>query len=350
MRPEGDRGGAGVKLNLGPWASYEATGPFAYANEPSFAGISGGRTSAMMAALLDPRVILCFENTGREDEKSLEFLLRLADALKRPITWLEWRPPVRRGAPPKEFQFAIVDDRTCQRRSGALFEGLLDALAAYRATKGEGPIVPHPTLRICTAYLKHRVQQAYRRALGVADSIPHVEYVGLRADEPGRVSRLRVRETQARTYGCPLSEALITKGDVGRFWRQQPFDLEIEHDRNGNCGACFLKDHADQSRVLGEPETDAAWWIAIQKKYPGFGGRNHPGYAQLLLERPVRLAIAEALTAGTDPMLIDGSRLGARRFKQVVTNEKRYAAGEAEAFSCACESSLGIGEEDEDAA
>lgn len=337
-----------MKLRLGKWADHQGQGQFAYPNEPAFAGISGGRTSAMMAALLDPQVNLCFENTGREAEATLQFLLRLEDAIERKITWLEWRPPPRRGDRPNKFGFEVVDYQTATKQSGVLFDALQQALADYRQTKGLGPIVPHPTMRICTGYLKHKTQTAYMRSIGVADSDPHTQYVGLRVDEPERIARLIDKETQARSYKCPLAAVGITKQDVNEFWASQPFDLGIPHDRWGNCTVCFLKDHADQSRMLGEEEADSAWWIDIQRRYPGFGGNSHPGYAQLLKERPVRLAIEKALIEGRDPMTCDDGTLDKRRFKLVVTNEKRYFANDRVAFSCACESSYGIGEDDED--
>lgn len=333
-----------MKLDLSGYEHLVAAGPFAHAGVPSFAGISGGRTSAMMAALLDPKVILCFENTGREHEATLQFLLRLEEALGRRIFWLEWRPPPRRGDPPKMFGFEVVTYETAHKRSGALFEGLLEALADYRATKGKPPIVPHQGLRICTAYLKHRVQRAFMRACGVDIDDPQEQILGLRADEPARVARLTELETRARSYRAPLSAAGIAKLDVHRLWSRQPFDLEIEHDRQGNCGACFLKDDADRSRVLGEEWCDADWWIDLQRRYPDFGGNDKHSYAQLLHERPTRLAIEAALKAGVEPR--DDERLNPRRFKLVVRNERRYLAGETAAFSCACEASLGIGEDE----
>jgi hypothetical protein len=331
-------------MNFTGFEHFIANGPFnPPVGIPAFAGISGGRTSGVMAALLDERVHLCFENTGREHSKTLEFLRRLEDAIKRPITWLEWRPPARKGAPPREFGFEVVTYETAVKSSGALFDGLLQALAEHRATKDMGPIVPWPRSRICTAYLKHRTQQKYMESIGVGNDTDHEEYVGLRADEPGRVFRLKSRETQARSYCTPLADANITKGMVNTFWKQQAFDLEIEHDRQGNCGACFLKDHGDISRVLGEDETDAAWWIDLEQRYPGFGGQNFPGYAQLYKERPVRLAIEAALKAGTVP--VDDGTLTPKRFKLVVRNEKRYADGERAAFSCACEGSIELADE-----
>ena len=363
-------------LDLRGYEHLVASGPFAHGGVPSFAGISGGRTSAMMATLLDPKVVLCFENTGREHDATLEFLLRLQDALKRRIFWLEWRPPERKGAPPKEFRFAIVDEKTCVRHDpldssagGVLFEGLLQALADYRETKGLPPVTPFAGLRLCTAYFKHRTQRAFMRALGVDIDDDQVQYIGVRADEPERVARLKALETRARTYIAPLSPAEITKPKVNQFWSRQPFDLEIDHDRQGNCGACFLKDDADRSRVLGEAWTDADWWIDLQRRYPDFGGRDKASYAQLFTERPTRLAVEAVLKSGVEPVLIgdevaaakarkaglpilempDGG-LGERRFKLVVRSERRYLAGERAAFSCACESSLGIGEDEEDEA
>jgi hypothetical protein len=157
---------------------------------------------------------------------------------------------------------------------------------------------------------------------------------------------LKERETAARSYCTPLADAEITKAAVNSFWKRQPFDLEIEHDRQGNCRACFLKDHADVSRVLGEEETDAQDWIDLANEFPGFGGKNFPGYGQLLKERPVRLAIEAALREGRDPLTVDRGPLTPRRFKLVVVNEKRYAAGEREAFSCACESSIALADDD----
>lgn len=50
---------------------------------PTFAGISGGRTSAVVAACSDPFVRLLFENTGREDEKTYVFIRELDWAVRQ---------------------------------------------------------------------------------------------------------------------------------------------------------------------------------------------------------------------------------------------------------------------------
>lgn len=47
----------------------------------------------MMAALLPETTRLCFENTGREHPRTLDFIEQLNESLGRRIVWLEWRPP-----------------------------------------------------------------------------------------------------------------------------------------------------------------------------------------------------------------------------------------------------------------
>jgi hypothetical protein len=55
--------------------------------------------------------------------------------------WLELRPPPKKGDPPRDFQFAVVDYKSADR-SGGPFHTLLDSLATYRASKGLGPLAP----------------------------------------------------------------------------------------------------------------------------------------------------------------------------------------------------------------
>lgn len=334
-RPEG-----APALDLSRWSHLYARGPFAL-SAPSFAGISGGRTSAMMALLLPSDAVLTFQNTGREHPRTLDFLNELDRALSGRIVWLELRKPRRKGAPPREMEFARVTYETADR-SGRPFAELLESLAEYRETKGLGPVAPWARQRLCTAYMKQRVQEHYVDSLGVED---WDSFIGLRADEPERVHRIKAVETTTRRYRAPLHGAAITKADVMEFWSRQPFDLQIE-DHQGNCTGCFLKDQGDLSRVLGEPETDAEWWFAMEDRYADFGGRSFEGYRQLAAERETRLAIEAALRSGEAPT--NNGPLDARRFRLVTLQEKRRLAGNAPAFSCSCEGSIALaGREDE---
>ena len=99
-------------MKLGSWRVKTVRDRFKAGNVPAFSGISGGRTSGMMAALHDAKVVLTFQNTGREHPKTYEFLDRLDHALGRRLVLLEFRPPKVRGARPREFEFEVVTHKT----------------------------------------------------------------------------------------------------------------------------------------------------------------------------------------------------------------------------------------------
>lgn len=324
-----------MTLKLGQWA--KAREAFRAKGVPMVAGISGGRTSGMMAALLDDSAVMTFENTGREGEGTYVFLERLSEALGREIIWLEYRPP-KKGDRPCNATFEIVNPRTASR-DGRPFRELLAALADYRATIGKGPVAPWARARLCTAYLKEKTQRKYIDTLGWTK---WTTALGLRADEPDRVGRLR--STRAESKIAPLASVGITKQDVNTFWGWQSFDLELS-DYQGNCTGCFLKDQSDLARALTEPGTDPDWWIKMENMYPQFGGRNFPGYKTLLLESPHRVAIESAIRNGDEPV---NTGLDPRRFKLVVIQERKRIAGEIPTFSCACEGSGEIAAMDED--
>lgn len=330
-----------MKLDLGRWAHLAGKPPFCPGSVPAFAQVSFGSTSAMMAALLDPSIPLLFENTGKEDFRTLEFGARLQDALGRKITWLEWRPPPVKGDEPKRFGFAEVTFETASR-DGTPFLGFMRAMRDYRETKGKPPVTPWARSRICTAHLKHRVKDHFIEAMGIDT---YDTFVGLRADEPSRVHGMREAETAKKGFRMPLADAGITKPDVDEFWGQQSFKLELE-PYEGNCTACFLKDQTDLARALGNEGVDADWWEALQDEFPGFGGRDKPPYAQLRAEREPRLAIEAALRAGAAPA--NDGRLDDRRFRLVVLQEKRRLAGDLPAFSCACEQTVKLADQDDD--
>lgn len=118
----------------------------------SIAGISGGRTSALMALDYVPKdCILCFQNTGKEHSKTYEFLRRLEDDAQRPIVRLEWRAPTR-GERPKFATFEVVEHNRLSRK-GEPFTDLLECLKTYRKkVKNKPPLAPWARQRICTLH------------------------------------------------------------------------------------------------------------------------------------------------------------------------------------------------------
>lgn len=308
--------------------------------KPGIAGISGGETSALLATMCDSTVLLCFQNTGREAAKTYGFLERLSEHLQGKLVCLEYRPPVRKGDQPCESRFEVVPLHRLNK-TGEPFELLMEALNAYRSTKGKGKIAPWARSRLCTTYLKTRTARAYVKSLNWQT---WNEYVGLRADEPNRVARLRSGVPSYIGRFAPLFDFGITKADVRSFWDKQAFKLDLD-PLMGNCTGCFLKDQADLSRALAVPETDANWWIQQETRYPGWGGRDFATYSRLLAESSARQRIEQTLRSGSCPVGDIGIP-NPRRFRLVLIQEQKRLERGAAPFSCGCEGSQTMAELD----
>lgn len=119
----------------------------------------------------------------------------------------------------------------------------------------------------------------------------HVRLLGLRADEPNRVSRVLSRSLFAEgatTAACtiktqppgerpyfPLFDAGLTSEDIVRYWTyRHDFDLDIPEGA-GNCVFCFMKgtrqlatlaESTDERRREDTP-TDVRWWVDFEERY-----------------------------------------------------------------------------------
>ena len=90
--------------------------------EPTCISFSGGRTSAYMLykvleanqMSLPDDAVVCFANTGKEDEATLKFVHDCETHWNVPIVWLEW-------AGYQEPKFKIVNYQTASR-NGEPFE------------------------------------------------------------------------------------------------------------------------------------------------------------------------------------------------------------------------------------
>ena len=93
-------------------------------NEPTVISFSGGRTSAFMLwnvlqsnnGKLPDEAIVCFANTGKEDEATLNFVNNCSINWNVPIVWLEFRDD--------DKKFAVVDFASASR-NGEPFEQLI---------------------------------------------------------------------------------------------------------------------------------------------------------------------------------------------------------------------------------
>jgi 3'-phosphoadenosine 5'-phosphosulfate sulfotransferase (PAPS reductase)/FAD synthetase len=247
-------------------------------DSPTCISFSGGRTSAYMlwrvlqsgGGQLPSDAVVCFANTGKEDEATLRFVKDCAVNWNVPITWLEFRDT-------KE-QFEIVDFDGASR-NGEPFEALIR----------KRNYLPNPVTRFCTSELKIRPIGRYLLSLGMADTKTEAEnmsMIGMRADEQRRAAKIQDKSR------IPLVTAGITKEDVGAFWRSQSFDLGLPNNNgvtmHGNCDLCFLKGGAQVLSLIAEKPERAIWWakmeaLALASKPSGAVFRSdRPSYASML--------------------------------------------------------------------
>ena len=246
-------------------------------DSPTCISFSGGRTSAYMLwrvlqsnGGLPLEAVVCFANTGKEDEKTLKFVRDCSVNWNVPITWLEYA----------EVDYTIVNFETASR-NGEPFEALIR----------KRNYLPNPVTRFCTSELKIRPIGRYLLSLGMADTKTEAEnmsMIGMRADEQRRAAKISDKSR------IPLVTAGITKEHVGKFWREQSFDLELPNNNgvtmHGNCDLCFLKGgHQILSLITEKPER-AVWWaqmealaLALASKPSGAVFRSdRPSYASML--------------------------------------------------------------------
>ena len=119
------------------------------------------------------------------------------------------------------------------------------------------------------------------------DAIDFVSLIGLRADEPRRVTRMLERnnalqDSERLADGeyvyAPLYDFEKTKQDVLTFWAKQSWDLEISPDLNlSNCTYCFMKGERTLREIAAHSENNGqvfqtapesiSWWANFEKRY-----------------------------------------------------------------------------------
>lgn len=241
--------------------------------EPTCISFSGGRTSAYMLWRvlqandgLPADAVVCFANTGKEEEATLRFVRDCGERWQVPIIWIEYR----------DVDYAIVDFDTAAR-NGEPFEALIR----------KRQYLPNPVTRFCTQELKIRPIARLLKELILADTMDEAEnmaWLGIRADEARRASKI------ADKGRIPLVTAGVTLADVQLFWAAQPFALELPTVNGrtlaGNCDLCFLKPANQVRSLIAQKPERAIWWArmeALASKPSGAVFRSdRPSYAAML--------------------------------------------------------------------
>jgi 3'-phosphoadenosine 5'-phosphosulfate sulfotransferase (PAPS reductase)/FAD synthetase len=213
---------------------------------------SGGRTSAVLAKHLKenpdkyPNVIYVFLNTGKEVEKTLQFVNKCDKEWNLGVIYLEALINNEKG---KGTTYKIVDFETASR-NGEPFEAMLKKY-------------PLPTnfASNCTRELKQRPIDAYLR-----DNFKDYELIkviGIRADEAHRKS---IHAEKEKIIYPLCDEIPFNSKMIRMFWDNQSFDLGLK-DYEGNCDLCFKKSLKKRLTIIKENPESAKWWLEMENKY-----------------------------------------------------------------------------------
>jgi hypothetical protein len=246
---------------------------------PAAVAFSGGRTSGYMLwkvlqafdGTLPDGVVVSFQNTGLEHPATYTFVNEVAQRWGVNIVWLEYTYE------DSHIGFRVTDFENASR-AGEPFSALLR----------EKQFLPNPRIRFCTQELKIRTLDRYLAGLP-AFSDGWTAAIGLRADEPRRAMSLK-SDNPLREPTVPLYRDGQTEQDVLRFWREQPFDLDLPLTGNmaGNCVGCFLKSRGKIEHLMREMPEHFEWWLAAEANSPQRKDmkpcfrNDRPSYEQLM--------------------------------------------------------------------
>ena len=233
--------------------------------EPTVISFSGGRTSAYMLWRvlqsnngLPKDAIVCFANTGKEEEATLRFVHDCETRWNVPIVWLEYMV--------KNPKFHVVNFESASR-NGEPFEALIK----------KRKYLPNGVTRFCTTELKVSAIDRYMKSINQPE---YVTMVGIRADEPRRVAKMRNNKDEKIT---PLATAGISEQDVWKFWNEHEFDLDLAKVNGAsNCDLCFLKGGKIVQGLIREKPERALWWARMEKEIGGTFHKDRPSYQRLM--------------------------------------------------------------------
>lgn len=215
--------------------------------------ISGGRTSGYVlwrtlqenGGTLPPGVIPVFANTGKEFPQTLDFVREMGERFGCHIYWVEFDRIVRFPLVTPEADFYCTDYDNASR-DGEPFKRLIR----------QKRYIPNSAHRICSEWLKTRTIRAFMERLGYYD---FTTVLGIRADEPRRIAKIKARIDEGEDILLPLVEAGIGEGTIFGHWRNSPFTVDLPEGIS-NCDNCFLKGVQRVEYNLRKKPESGVWW------------------------------------------------------------------------------------------
>ncbi|MDH1171429.1 phosphoadenosine phosphosulfate reductase family protein [Pantoea agglomerans] len=181
--------------------------------------LSGGRTSAYLAHLMkdrDPETEFIFMDTGAEHPKTYEFIRNIIKHWKLKLTCL-------RVIPNPEMNKPSTYEILSASQIGPDLEPWKRMLRKYGHPYVGGAFC---TDRMKTVPFIKYCDERFGRG-------NYTTWLGMRIDEPKRIT-----PKPGIRYLAEISD--FEKQDVIDWWRDQPFDLEIQ-EHLGNCVFCIKK-------------------------------------------------------------------------------------------------------------
>lgn len=207
---------------------------------------------------LPKEAVVCFANTGKEDEATLNFVKDCQTHWRIPIVWLEYQS--------KDPRFKVVTHETASR-NGEPFAELIK----------KKNYLPNPVARFCTQDLKVLTIDRYMKSIGMDE---YETMMGIRADEKRRVAKLRSNKL------TPLVDVNITQIDVQSFWKSQLFDLNLTFRDGitslGNCDLCFLKGPHQILSLIRDNPSRAIWWAKMEEEIGATFRSDRPPYSAMM--------------------------------------------------------------------
>lgn len=243
---------------------------------------SGGRTSALMLReeieenpSFRDQFVVCFCNTGKEFDETLDFVRDCEREFGVEVIWLEYTrvsatTEIANIYPHKKSRDTVLaqvaNGETTHWFKRVTYETArrnADPITPFDELLGWANVLPNQNSRMCSVQMKLRTMMRFLFSQGIYE---WQDFIGIRADEVHRVTEI---ERNAPSYArpmFPLVEKGITQKDVLSFWKSRPFDLRLPSYK-GNCDLCYLKKWWKRVKVARENPEKAAWWAKWEKDF-----------------------------------------------------------------------------------
>lgn len=216
---------------------------------------SGGRTSAYMSYWLkkhkseEYNLHFVFANTGREDERTLEFVKDCDVYFNLNLTWLEavTHKGERKGCTHKVIDFDTAD------RKGRVFEEVIQKYG-----------IPNKAYPHCNRELKLNPIKSWMRGNGLKKA--HTA-IGIRVDE---IDRMSIKAEENKLIYPLVSMNPKTKDQILNWWTRQHFDLDVP-EHYGNCITCFKKSDRKLMTIAKRDVEQFEWTDNMEQKYGSIG-------------------------------------------------------------------------------